>query len=49
MLIYTLIDRGYVLPLDLNYNISDCLGVWLQMFLKVFFMPKCIKMSFFIF
>jgi hypothetical protein len=30
-------------------HVQDCLGVWLRLFFKVFFIPKCIKMMFFLF
>jgi hypothetical protein len=30
-------------------HVQDCLEVWLRLFFKVFFIPKCIKMMFFLF
>jgi hypothetical protein len=40
---------GRYLGLDLLSGLRACLRVWLQVFFKVFFVLKCIKIMFFYF
>jgi hypothetical protein len=49
MFLKKLINRVEKLKDKKNTINSTCLRVWLWLFFKVFFMPKCIKMMFFYF